>query len=616
MKKTIQTDVFISYRRSDGAANAHILYSDLTKRGYRCFHDVDTLRSGEFNIKIFEAIDNAKDVIIVLSPDTFADINERESWMQKEIRYALEKEKNIIPVMTEGFTFPEELPEDIAKLKYMHGLSPSMELFDGFMEKLCQFLESKPVKRKPNLKIALAATLTALAVTVVAFLVNSGIFTQLDTYPNSQNQKNTVSEIFSYTSGNLQLYDNVEYHYGEALDAWETYLNHPTADTLKNANDTTNRAIEVISTTDWASQTLSNNDLNNFSNSPFDYAAVKDFNSSLQLISNINIDNLRMLSTTMTLDFNNIDERIKILNLYKEYSELEHKSVINSLNHILLPISSDYPDFIVYKRDVLSLLTHIKELSSYVWLDNSDALEAAAEVIFNQQQRVLYDINSIVGEANSELNESEYIVSSVSSIVEAISSKKDVISSKQEAVSSMNDNLASVADMLAEAKARLWEKFKPTEEDNAFTLLFKSVKFKTVNMYDEAFLCLDNFLKKVNENTTPEITPESGERIYNAAKAVFEQKKAGIAIDGLLIWGFEDGSTENEFLKIGDIVTHINGKECHLETDWNDNCKLEEADTFIYLRLSDDGTFETLTYVREKTNGVGIGCFELTEHYE
>jgi hypothetical protein len=616
MKKTIQTDIFISYRRSDGAANAHILHSELTKRGYRCFRDVDSLRAGEFNNKIYEAIDNAKDVIIVLSPDTFYDINERESWMQKEIKYALEKGKNIIPVMTEGFTFPDELPEDIANLKNINALSTNMQLFDGFMDMLCQFLESKPVKRKPNLKIALAATLTALAVTVAAFLVNSGIFKQINTYPNSQKEINTVSEIFSYTSGNLQLYDNVEYHYGEALDAWETYLDHPTADTLKNANDITNRAVEVISTTDWESQALSDSDLEKFNNSPFDYAAVKDFNSNLQLISNSEKDTLLMISTTMPQDFNNIDERIKTLNLYKEYSELEHKSVINHLNIILLPISSDYPDFIVYKKDVLSLLTHLKELSSYVWLDDIDALEAAGEIIFNQQDRVTYDINSVIGEANSELNEAEYVASSVSSIVEAISSKEELVSSKQEAVSSMKDNLSIAEDMLADSKARLWENFKPTEEDTVFILWYKAVKFKTVNMYDEAFLCLDNFRDKVNENPPPEITPESGERIYNSAKAVFEQNKAGVTIDGLLIWGFEDGSTENEFLKIGDIVTHINGKECHRETDWNDNCELSEADTFTYLRLSDNGSFETLTYVREKPNGVNVGCFELTEQYD
>jgi hypothetical protein len=616
MKKALKTDIFISYRRSDGAAIAHILHTELTKRGYKCFHDVDTLRAGEFNNKIYEAIDNAKDVIVVLSPQAFSDINERESWMQKEIAYALEKEKNIIPVMLEGFSFPDVLPYNISKLMYINALIASMALFDGFMDKLCLFLTSKPAKFKPNLKAALFVIIAILVLAVTAFILTSGRFSFEKPYPNNPTEESTVSIVFGYTAANLQLYDNVQNYYIKALDAWDTYLNHPSEKTLENARTASAYAIDVAVTTDWASGELTDTDLALLSKSPFDYAGVESLNGSLKLVSDVIINNLNTLNKTMPLDFNNIDERLKVLALYKEYTELEHKLIINDINIMLLPISDDYPEFIDYKRDVLSLIIHIKELSSYVWLDDEDELEAAGEIIFNQTQRVIYDLNSIVGEANNSLVQSEYIVSSALSLVEAVSSKEDVVSSKSEAVESLQDENELIEQMLAESKARLWEKFQPIDEDTSFVLWFKAVKFKTAYMYDEAFLCLDLFLDKVNENTTPEITPESGERIYNAAKTLFEQTEIGASLDGIIVWGFEDGSTENEFLKVGDIVTQINGNECHRDTDWNEFCELSDADTFTYLRLKDDGTFETLTFLREKPDGVNIGLLELTEQYD
>jgi hypothetical protein len=295
---------------------------------------------------------------------------------------------------------------------------------------------------------------------------------------------------------------------------------------------------------------------------------------------------------------------------------LEHKSIINHLNSLVLPISEEYPDFIRYKRDALSLLTHIKELSSYVWLDNEDELEAAEEIIYNQQEQVVYDLNAIVGEANNDLIQAEYAITSAREMQEEIAKKAEEVYDKQEYVSSLKDEAALLEEKLAESKTLLWEKFQPTDEDSAFILWYKAIKFKTVMMYDEGLLCLDKFLEKINENTTPEISPASGERIYNATKAVFEQVAVGTPTDGIIVWGFEDGSTENEFLKVGDIVTHINGVECHRDTDWNDNCVENEPNTFTYLRLNDDNEFETLTFVREKPGDVSIGLLELTEQYD
>ena len=54
-------DVFISYRRDGGEVTARILRDSLTERGYNVFFDVESLRSGAFNTKLYSVIDECKD---------------------------------------------------------------------------------------------------------------------------------------------------------------------------------------------------------------------------------------------------------------------------------------------------------------------------------------------------------------------------------------------------------------------------------------------------------------------------------------------------------------------------------------------------------------------------
>ena len=68
MNKNYQ--VFISYRHDGGEALGRMLYDRLTEMGYNVFYDVESLRSGAFNTKLFEVIDGCTDVLVVLPPST------------------------------------------------------------------------------------------------------------------------------------------------------------------------------------------------------------------------------------------------------------------------------------------------------------------------------------------------------------------------------------------------------------------------------------------------------------------------------------------------------------------------------------------------------------------
>ena len=142
--KNKSTQIFISYRREGGEALARLIYDRLSKKNYRVFLDVESLRSGMFNIALYKKIEECEDFLIVLPENALDRCVDPEDWVRLEIEHALKLNKNIIPIMMRNFKFPKEMPPTIEKLRSYQGLGASMELFDGTMEKMIKMLISKP----------------------------------------------------------------------------------------------------------------------------------------------------------------------------------------------------------------------------------------------------------------------------------------------------------------------------------------------------------------------------------------------------------------------------------------------------------------------------------------
>ncbi len=174
----MQYDIFISYRRDGGDMMAHILYERLTQLGYSVFQDVESLRSGRFNTAIYEIIEQCKDVILVLPPNALDRCVDEEDWIRKEIVYALQNKKNIIPVMLRGFSWPEELPKEIEDIRYFNGLVANTEYFDQFLIKLCDFFVSKPnsvskgeFRQKHYMRVALLVGVALVAILLPVIVI-------------------------------------------------------------------------------------------------------------------------------------------------------------------------------------------------------------------------------------------------------------------------------------------------------------------------------------------------------------------------------------------------------------------------------------------------------------
>ena len=165
MKHAPKYDVFISYRREGADGTARLLYERLLRDGYRVAFDLETLRSGDFDEQILDAIRGCKDVIVVLAPGSLDRCRNDGDWVRAEIACALENGKNIIPVTLRDFHFPAavRLPENIRDLVRKQGISASMEHLDSSIERLKSFLTARPPLSKNRHLIGWAANLLVLA---------------------------------------------------------------------------------------------------------------------------------------------------------------------------------------------------------------------------------------------------------------------------------------------------------------------------------------------------------------------------------------------------------------------------------------------------------------------
>ena len=135
-------DVFISYRRATDAQTARLIRSEIQRRGFRVFLDVDDLRPGHFDEALLERIEEASSFILILSKGSLDNCANSDDWLRREIVCALTKKKNIIPIMMPGFGFPasEELPQELLPLSVHHGINYSHDFFDAMMEKIVDYL--------------------------------------------------------------------------------------------------------------------------------------------------------------------------------------------------------------------------------------------------------------------------------------------------------------------------------------------------------------------------------------------------------------------------------------------------------------------------------------------
>lgn len=150
----MQFDIFISYKRKS-LPTANNLYYRLTTRGYSTFFDLEEMRRDNFNVQLLNYIENAKDIFVILEEGSLDGCKkerwEEEDWFCHEIAFALEKKKNIIPLLIGGYKMPpvDSLPDRLKELCLKHAPEFNFSFFEAYLDKL---IEKDYLLSKPNLK--------------------------------------------------------------------------------------------------------------------------------------------------------------------------------------------------------------------------------------------------------------------------------------------------------------------------------------------------------------------------------------------------------------------------------------------------------------------------------
>lgn len=149
----IEKTVFLSYRRTNFPW-AQAIFENLTQHGYDVFFDFNGIASGDFDQVIIGNIKARAHFLVVLTPSALERCNDQGDWLRREIETAMETERNIVPLLLEGFDFSapgiaDRLTGKLAELKSYNGLPVPMGFFDEAMQRL----------REKYLNVALDAVL-------------------------------------------------------------------------------------------------------------------------------------------------------------------------------------------------------------------------------------------------------------------------------------------------------------------------------------------------------------------------------------------------------------------------------------------------------------------------
>lgn len=540
-------DIFISYRRDGGEYTARILRDKLEELGYKVFFDVESLRSGDFNTKLYSVIDECKDFLLILSPGALDRCANQDDWVRCEIEHALQKGKNIVPVMLRGFSFPETLPDSINALRYKNGLEASSQFFDAFIDKLRGFLITKPplVRRitqdslfKRTLPVLIALILVAVVGTGVYFAVRamSGVF------PRTAAEKSVTSEVIYYIESHLTRLDQMAAAVDDAVKAIDRCLSGGSTEktAMDDAVERAVRALEDCRPEDFAPEDGFLDRVGGLDGAPFLTADLIGMHDTVVMFRQEWTGYLRHLQWAAEPDTMLSDTaRMTILDSYRTMLEEDLKAHAYNANELLLPIT-DRSSLKEFFGGYLPTLTRIP-LSAANWSDDYDALEAEITACLNREEAALGALRTTVGNTNME---NEALRATLIRDYMALGL------SQEEAERLVEDLLGSAADPGPSAD------LLPAEGDDEEALWVKLARLVAARRYEDAESCVDALepLVKGSDPYAAEYIPALRRFFLVAVPAEIDY--------GVMVVGQADESDPNEVYRTGDIIVMVGTETC------------------------------------------------------
>lgn len=145
----VETSVFISYRRSTSWAYARLVYEHLTRRGYDVFMDVESIDAGSWERVIFSQIAARAHFIPILTAGSVERCANADDIMRREIERAIDLERNVVPLLFQGFSFEDAAPfltGKLALLAQYNGVNLVPDYFVEAMNRLRARFLSQPLQ--------------------------------------------------------------------------------------------------------------------------------------------------------------------------------------------------------------------------------------------------------------------------------------------------------------------------------------------------------------------------------------------------------------------------------------------------------------------------------------
>ena len=123
-------DIFISYRREGGSYVARQIQLLLENHGYTVFFDLDECNASSWEKKIKSGIEESEVFLFILSQGALDRCRNEGDWVRKEVEYAYELKKNIVPINPdrEFDVFPADCPELVRTALGQHSF---FEIYTG-----------------------------------------------------------------------------------------------------------------------------------------------------------------------------------------------------------------------------------------------------------------------------------------------------------------------------------------------------------------------------------------------------------------------------------------------------------------------------------------------------
>ncbi|MAS36917.1 MAG: hypothetical protein CL610_23135 [Anaerolineaceae bacterium] len=144
----VEKTVFISYRRTD-IFIARSVQKELQLHGYDAFLDYLTIDSGSFEQVILQEIAKRAHFLVILTPDALTRCPEPGDWLRREIEYAMQHKRNVVPLLFEGFNFrnveTDLTGEWLPLLRDYNGVEVPAVYFDEAIDRLRNRFLNKPL---------------------------------------------------------------------------------------------------------------------------------------------------------------------------------------------------------------------------------------------------------------------------------------------------------------------------------------------------------------------------------------------------------------------------------------------------------------------------------------